>query len=709
MVHWTTVYQGWSMSDDDLTLPVLTTTPEAVPPPLKPMRTVSLRQSTAGWHAAWIEIVGDAPVPVVQLLASPPEPDSPLIFTGETATRRLVFTCFRGPTRAPLPPPLWTDVPPHSSLPGEAQTTFASIVAALALPPASGGPLSLPVPDANAGRYFYRVECRLDSDFDGISDADELGLPDVAGNSPSYATFTDPFDTDTDHDGFPDGQEIGDGTDPLDPQDRPAIYPAPVLEISHRHGDFHWFETDPDSPYTDGHGLLASHREPNTNPSYVIHHKNYPVFPDSPQTLRDDLAAVEPFVDRLALRPGDVQTLPPEWAVLPLAYMTLDSSALSPASTGYYGEWDIHRFHESRIWLKSSPPTLVPLSVTLHFLTTGRYNQLPDDPSSGQEMTPTLESHTFAINPRGFYTGSDGVYSEPFDLRAVIPSNPSMQDGLIHRTETRLLPMEVNCPELYMFSGHTGDKVELCKASGTCEWKLKSASPAIGTFDHPTDLACSFTATTPGKNTIQLVMGGKVVWEKPTEIIDIVTRAAWGAVAPKAHTQTIPDFQHVTLHHTSNTNTGAAEMQRIQKLHMGLFPYNLPFSGGKNFDDIGYHFIMDKAGVVYEGRQLEAAPGTPGGPYTKGEHVATNNTVAGIGFCTMGDYEGTEGNEPWPAARQKDLEKAVSALCRRYKIPSSKLSYHKVMALAASPSVCPGSNYIPTIPDIIKHVNENLQ
>jgi hypothetical protein len=75
----------------------------------------------------------------------------------------------------------------------------------------------------------------------------------------------------------------------------------------------------------------------------------------------------------------------------------------------------------------------------------------------------------------------------------------------------------------------------------------------------------------------------------------------------------------------------------------------------------------------------------------------------------MGDYEGTEGNEPWPAARQKDLEKAVSALCRRYKIPSSKLSYHKVMALVASPSECPGSNYIQTIPDIIKHVNESLQ
>lgn len=275
-----------------------------------------------------------------------------------------------------------------------------------------------------------------------------------------------------------------------------------------------------------------------------------------------------------------------------------------------------------------------------------------------------------------------------------------------------LLPVEVNCPELYMFSGHTGDKVELCKVSGiACEWKLKDATPAIGTFDHPTDTACSFTATTKGKNTIQLVMGGNVVWEKPTEVIEIVTRAVWGAVAPNASTQTMPDFQHVTLHHSSNTNTGVAEMQRIQRKHMSLFPYALSFGPfeGFDFDDIGYHFVMDKSGVVYEGRQLEAAPGTPGGPYTKGEHVGGNNTVAGIGFCTMGDYEVTEGNEAWPATRQKGLEKAVSALCRRYKIPSSKLSYHKAMAPATSPRTCPGSNFIPAMPHIIKHVNENLQ
>jgi hypothetical protein len=42
-------------------------------------------------------------------------------------------------------------------------------------------------------------------------------------------------------------------------------------------------------------------------------------------------------------------------------------------------------------------------------------------------------------------------------------------------------------------------------------------------------------------------------------------------------------------------------------MHMSNWPYN--FFGGKDFDDIGYHLIMDKGGVVYEGRQLEGSPG----------------------------------------------------------------------------------------------------
>lgn len=133
------------------------------------------------------------------------------------------------------------------------------------------------------------------------------------------------------------------------------------------------------------------------------------------------------------------------------------------------------------------------------------------------------------------------------------------------------LPMIVNCPELYMFSGHSGDKVALCQAAGVCEWKLKNASPVIGVFNYPTNLTSNFTATTHGKNTIQLVMDGNVVWERPTEILDLKSRADWGAEAPDTThmSGTMLTIEGVTYHHSGNTNDGVAEIQRIQREHKG--------------------------------------------------------------------------------------------------------------------------------------------
>ena len=280
--------------------------------------------------------------------------------------------------------------------------------------------------------------------------------------------------------------------------------------------------------------------------------------------------------------------------------------------------------------------------------------------------------------------------------------------GSTYATFTPLPPVEVNCPELYMFSGHSGDKVELCKSSGiTCEWKLKNANPVIGAFDHPTDSACSFTATAPGMNTIQLVVGGKVAWEKPTQILDLKSRSTWGAKpVDMAHMDgTMPLIAGVTFHHSANTNDGISEIQRIQNAHQANGIYNFTH---ENWGDIAYHFVMTKDGAVYVGRDLEAAPGSTGGPYTLGAHVKRKNTPSGIGICMLGNYD----TEAFSAAHQKDLEKALAAICRRYKLTWDRVSFHS--ARAAVPPVyettdCPGANVTFKAKEISNHVEENLR
>jgi hypothetical protein len=314
-----------------------------------------------------------------------------------------------------------------------------------------------------------------------------------------------------------------------------------------------------------------------------------------------------------------------------------------------------------------------------------------------------------------------GVPGEKMLVRgwALSPSNGAGRDlialDIIHPSftgtvvkEIFILPANINGPEFFTFCGHPNDSIQLCPLPGfDCQWEFRNEGVKLGWFDHPQDSRCTFRATTPGFNAIQLRVAGTVVWWKEIWVLPIVTREEWGAAPPKPHSQTISGFEHLTLHHTSNTGTGMSEMRRIQKLHMSLFPYN--FFGGKNFDDIGYHFIVDKDGRVYEGRRLESAPGAFRGPYTKGEHVGANNTVAGIGVCLMGDYEATEGNEALSFLHQQRLERVLAALCIRYRIHHSQISYHQMLAVGSGASLCPGSNVIPKIPYIIDSVANYTQ
>ena len=227
----------------------------------------------------------------------------------------------------------------------------------------------------------------------------------------------------------------------------------------------------------------------------------------------------------------------------------------------------------------------------------------------------------------------------------------------------------------------------------------------LRTQSNPTDTACSFTATTEDTNTIQLAIGGNVVWEKVTEVIKIISRATWGAyAADTTKLSTTPTLNGITFHHSSNTDDGAAEVLDIQDMHMQKSVIYWP-RDGNGWGDIGYHFLMDKAGNVYQGRELEAAPGKIDGPYTLGSHVEMNNTAAGIGICILGDYHGTE---VFPAARQESLEKAISAIARRYNLISDKVSYHQARA-TTNPTDCPGSNVILKAAEIIKNVARNLQ
>ncbi|MCX6824220.1 MAG: peptidoglycan recognition family protein [candidate division SR1 bacterium] len=167
----------------------------------------------------------------------------------------------------------------------------------------------------------------------------------------------------------------------------------------------------------------------------------------------------------------------------------------------------------------------------------------------------------------------------------------------------------------------------------------------------------------------------------------------------------------IIIHHTADDNsalltggTGAAilELQNIYKYHALT----------KGRGDIGYNFVIDPFGNIYEGRA--------GGAGVVGAQTAWNNTPS-VGISLMGNF-----NIQTPTDEaMKSLLKLTTALAQKYKInPKATTSYFKKSADApylkeytnftiaghqdAGVTSCPGVNLYALLPELRDQVAENL-
>ena len=153
----------------------------------------------------------------------------------------------------------------------------------------------------------------------------------------------------------------------------------------------------------------------------------------------------------------------------------------------------------------------------------------------------------------------------------------------------------------------------------------------------------------------------------------ILSRATWGAGAPKPgllRSNRRP-WTKITVHHSAMSSSGMAgastgpsraAIRRIQDAHMGK----------EGWGDIGYHFLIDPAGRVYQGRSLAY----------QGAHAGGSNNVGNIGVCLLGDFDA---RPPDPRALAS-LEKLLGALSRRHGIARSSVKGHREFKATQ----CPG-------------------
>jgi hypothetical protein len=158
----------------------------------------------------------------------------------------------------------------------------------------------------------------------------------------------------------------------------------------------------------------------------------------------------------------------------------------------------------------------------------------------------------------------------------------------------------------------------------------------------------------------------------------IVERSRWGA-APPAPTRLTPlkgAWSRITIHHSAEESSdgkggsledSAHTLRLIQKFHLE--------DPGHRWGDIGYHFLVDSGGRIFQGRDLRWQGAHAGGK--DGTYNAQN-----IGVCLLGDFRV---RPPTPAAL-KSLELLLADLRDKHKIPTSRVYAHTEF----TGSVCPG-------------------
>ncbi|MCA9383089.1 peptidoglycan DD-metalloendopeptidase family protein [Candidatus Dojkabacteria bacterium] len=139
--------------------------------------------------------------------------------------------------------------------------------------------------------------------------------------------------------------------------------------------------------------------------------------------------------------------------------------------------------------------------------------------------------------------------------------------------------------------------------------------------------------------------------------LNIVTRAEWGADESLMTWEPVfYDPQRIVLHHTvtdlapSDNGDYANVVNRIYQSHL------VRFAGNGTSGDIGYHYLIDPNGVIYQGRK--------GGDGASGAHVRLNNPGS-IGIAMIGNFT----NRTPSQAALNSLELLLSVKTQEHDIP----------------------------------------
>ncbi|MEO0474622.1 MAG: peptidoglycan recognition family protein [Planctomycetota bacterium] len=165
--------------------------------------------------------------------------------------------------------------------------------------------------------------------------------------------------------------------------------------------------------------------------------------------------------------------------------------------------------------------------------------------------------------------------------------------------------------------------------------------------------------------------------------VSAISRSKWTRSGPaRSKVNAMNGISKLTIHHDgmdpsyiTNQSDVADRIEKIRKYH----------TGHNGWGDIGYHYIVDRAGRVWEGRAIQY----------QGAHVRNNNEN-NVGILVLGNFDKQSPSN----AQLKALHKTVDDLAKKHKIKSRLVRSHQEINKTA----CPGRNLQKQMDGIRRHV-----
>lgn len=153
--------------------------------------------------------------------------------------------------------------------------------------------------------------------------------------------------------------------------------------------------------------------------------------------------------------------------------------------------------------------------------------------------------------------------------------------------------------------------------------------------------------------------------------LQIIPRSSWAKASPiGSRIRKMGSVSRITVHHEgwtpvwfTDTTTTAARLDAIRRGHLSRL----------RAGDIGYHYIIDRAGRIWQGRDDSY----------QGAHVRSNNEN-NIGIMVLGNFE----TQTPSSAQLASLRNTLLALKKEHKVSTRRIYTHKEITSTS----CPGRN-----------------